>query len=476
MAIDIIVPRLGWSMEEGAFCRWLKQDGEQVREGDGLFELEGDKATQVVESFDAGILHIPIDGPKPGDIVKVGQLLGLLLAKNEPLPTTKTTTGPSENQAAGAHSPAAGLAEASPVPGKRVFQARGQTMPDRVQGSPSLRRLARERGVDVRSLLPDAVIAQPSTEPPAARSQSDARNGTMTVATVDKIRISPRAARLASQLGIPIEGIVGTGKDGRIRERDVQAASGSAKSSSLAHNGAASVAGGAGDAKAAPISALRRTIANRMMAAAHQAAAVTLTSQADASELVSFRQDFKRTQTDRGIMAPSFTALFTKLAAAALSQHPALLQQWSNDELITPQGLHVSVAVDTPHGLVTPVIRDVAARSLLDVSNELTALAERARRRQLTTEQMQDGVFTVSSLGAFRVDAFTPILNPPQTAILGVGRIHEAPVVKDGGLAVGNVVSLSLTFDHRVIDGAPAAAFLTTLCEAIERPMPWLIT
>jgi pyruvate dehydrogenase E2 component (dihydrolipoamide acetyltransferase) len=213
-----------------------------------------------------------------------------------------------------------------------------------------------------------------------------------------------------------------------------------------------------------------------MISTDNKSAAVTKTSQAYASELVNFRQDFKRTQAERGITAPSFTALFTKLAAAALNQHPALLQQWSGDELVTPQGLHISIAVDTPQGLVTPVIRDVAARSLLDVSHELAELAELARGRQLTSEQMQSGVFTVSSLGAYRVDAFTPILNPPQAAILGVGRIHEAPVVKEGGLAVGNVVALSLTFDHRVIDGAPAAAFLTTLCEAIERPMPWLIT
>jgi pyruvate dehydrogenase E2 component (dihydrolipoamide acetyltransferase) len=277
---------------------------------------------------------------------------------------------------------------------------------------------------------------------------------------------------------IPVQDVVGTGKDGRIRERDVRAAATTAARRASNGNGAAQLSSNptADVAGAVPITALRRTIADRMMTAVHQAAAVTLTSQVDASELVSFRQDFKRTQSERGMAAPSFTALFTKLAAAALVKHPAVLQQWSNHELITPQGLHVSVAVDTPHGLVTPVIRNVDARSLLDVSRELAELAELARGRQLMAEQMQGGVFTVTSLGAYRVDGFTPILNPPQSAILGIGRIHEAPVVKDGALTVGNVVSLSLTFDHRVIDGAPAAAFLTTLCEAIERPMPWLIT
>jgi pyruvate dehydrogenase E2 component (dihydrolipoamide acetyltransferase) len=476
MAIDIVVPRLGWSMEEGSFCRWLKQDGEKVREGDGLFELEGDKATQVVESFDAGILHIPAQGPKPGDTVKVGQVLGLLLAKNEQPPADTSGPGSTEKPAARAHNPEAGANATSSVASERAFQPRAQATSESVQGSPTIRRLARERGVDVRSLMPGAAIAPSPAEFSVARNTSGASNDTPVRQAGAKIRISPRAARLAGKLGIAVEGIAGAGKDGRIRERDVMAASADANLSPSNRNGVAPAAASADNVVAAPISALRRTIANRMMAAAHQAAAVTLTSQADASELVNFRQDFKRTQAERGITAPSFTALFTKLAAAALGQHPALLQQWSNDELVTPQGLHISVAVDTPLGLMTPVVRDVAARSLLDIANELVELAERARGRQLTSEQMQGGGFTVSSLGAYRVDAFTPILNPPQTAILGVGRIHQAPVVKDGGFAVGNVVSLSLTFDHRVIDGAPAAAFLTTLCEAIERPMPWLIT
>jgi pyruvate dehydrogenase E2 component (dihydrolipoamide acetyltransferase) len=485
MAIDIIVPRLGWSMEEGTFCRWLKQDGDLVREGDSLFELEGDKATQAVESFDAGILHIAEKGPKPGDAVKVGQVLGTLLSKNESAPSganasdhpartiSEITSGINR---ATTSTPTTDAAESRAA--TNVFRPRPTRAPDQLQASPSIRRLARQRGLELETAvltssylrvpaqLPDNRQLSPGALQSVARSQGGRQ----------KLRISPRAARLATQLGVTVENIAGTGRNGRIRERDVEAAS--ANASMATGNVAATSEKDARDhiGTTVALSPLRRTIAERMMLAAHQAAPVTLTSQTDVSELVEFRNDFKRTQVERGRPSPSFTAMFVKLAAAALTKHPELLQQWAIDKLIAPEGLHISVAVHTSQGLMTPVIRDVATRSLLDVSQELAALAELARARKLTLPQMQGGVFTVSSLGGYRVDAFTPILNSPQTAVLGVGRIGDTPVVRQGALAVSQTVTLSLTFDHRVVDGAPAASFLTNLCEIMERPMPWLLT
>jgi pyruvate dehydrogenase E2 component (dihydrolipoamide acetyltransferase) len=172
---------------------------------------------------------------------------------------------------------------------------------------------------------------------------------------------------------------------------------------------------------------------------------------------------------------PGYTELFVKLSAAALQKHPVLLDQWIDERIAPPDGIHIAVAVATPHGLVTPVIRDAPHLSLRELSGTFAQLVELARTQRLSVEQMRGGAFTVSSLGGYRVDAFTPILNPPQTAILGVGRISEQPVVREKQLAVAEVVSLSLTFDHRVVDGAPAAAFLTTLCEMIERPLGWLL-
>ncbi|HMO83377.1 MAG TPA: dihydrolipoamide acetyltransferase family protein [Lacipirellulaceae bacterium] len=282
--------------------------------------------------------------------------------------------------------------------------------------------------------------------------------------------VTPRARRAARVLHVDPESIEGTGRHGRVRETDVRkAASSSAGSRSPLQQSESVVAG-------EPITPLRRVIAQRMMHASHETAPVTLTARADVTELVRFRDECKRTSAERGLQAPSYTALTVKLAAAALEKHPAVMGQWIDERIVKPQGIHIAVAVDTIHGLMTPVVHNVPSLSLRELSEELAKLIEQARERRLSAEQMQGGTFTVSSLGGYRVEAFTPILNPPQTAIVGVGRIAKQPVVREGQIAVGDVLSLSLTFDHRVVDGAPAAAFLTTLCDILENPLAWILT
>jgi pyruvate dehydrogenase E2 component (dihydrolipoamide acetyltransferase) len=410
MSIEIIVPRLGWSMDEGTFSRWLKQEGELIREGDELFELEGDKATQVVESFDSGILHIAANGPQPGDTVKVGDVLGHLHSRASGIPTTNPTT---------------------------AVKPEVTEQPDTAMG-------------------PISIV--PSN--PAASHKTTHIRG--------RRAVTPRAARVAAALGVNTEVVLGTGKDGRIRECDVRRV-GESTHDSDAVESTPQVAPVAGT----PIALNRRIIAERMIAASQQSAAVTLMASADASALIGLREECKRTQPDCRI--PSYTGLFVKLSAAALEKHPPCRAQWINNSIVMPEGIHVSVAVDTPQGLVTPVIRDVVSLPLCKLSEQLGELIELARARRLSPEQMQGGIFTVSNLGMSRVEAFTPILNSPQTMILGVGRIVTAPVVRNGEITAGQVVSLSLTFDHRVIDGAPAAAFLTTLCELIESPLAWLV-
>ncbi len=410
MSIEIIVPRLGWSMDEGTFSRWLKQEGELVREGDELFELEGDKATQVVESFDAGILRIAPNGPQPGDTVKVGDVLGHL-----------------HPQATGARSASTEPPAAPVVTPKSVAAAKTPTSTSSAQKIPASKATPQRHGA-----------------------------------------VTPRASRVAAELGVSTHNVTGTGKNGRVRECDVRRAA----PTSAQPNEAEAICQPP-PAAGQPISQTRRVIAERMLAASQQTAPVTLIAQADASELVSFREDCKRTQPDRRI--PSYTGLFVKLSAAALEKHPSCRAQWVGESIVTPEAIHVSVAVDTPHGLVTPVLRDVPSLPLCELSEQLAALIELARLRRLSPEQMQGGIFTVSSLGASRVEAFTPILNRPQTMILGIGRIAPTPVVKDGAIVASEMVTLSLTFDHCVIDGAPAASFLTTLCEVIESPLPWLL-
>jgi pyruvate dehydrogenase E2 component (dihydrolipoamide acetyltransferase) len=200
-----------------------------------------------------------------------------------------------------------------------------------------------------------------------------------------------------------------------------------------------------------------------MLAAAQQTAAVTLTASADATELVKLREQYRTGATDSAAKIPSYTALLVKLVSEALGRHPNLLHQWTGEGIEAPNGVHIAIAVDTPSGLMTPVLRDVPTLSLAQISVRLSDLISRARDRRLLPEELQGGTFTLTNLGGYRVDAFTPLLNLPQSSILGVGRIAPQPVVVEGCVEVRDRVTLSLTFDHRAADGAAAAALLTTI-------------
>ena len=436
MAIEIVVPRLGWSMEEGVFGEWLKQPGEEVLPGDMLFVLEGEKAAQEVESFDGGVLSIPEGSPQPGDTVQVGQLLGYLLAAGEAAPVELPSR------------PA--VADAEPA----------------VAG-PAVRQLARDLDVDLQAVrgtgsggrISAADVRQAAQDTAPVRSpQSDSNRR--------RVAISPRARRVARELGVDWSEIVGTGRTGRIRECDVRAAVDRLPATSgMTHDDSGSCA---------RVSSLRKTIAQRMSAAAAQTAAVTLHTEADATNLVNLRDQF-RSAGDAGEAAPGYNDILVKLTSLVLGRHPDLQSQWREGELWIPQGVHIAIGVDTEQGLLAPVIRDVPSHSLRQLAVETRRLAEKARDGTLAVDEMRGGTFTITNLGSFGVDAFTPIINLPQSAILGVGRIRQLPVVVGEQVLPRFVISLSLTFDHRVHDGGPAARFLNTLREVIEQPGPWLI-
>lgn len=429
MAHPITVPRLGWSMEQGTFLGWKKKDGDFVRAGEVLFELEGEKAAQEIESLDSGILRIPPDAPKEGAVVPVGALLGYLVAEGETIPLTQSSSQ---------DTPSAQPAEMQ------------KAIPRQPVASPAVRRRARELGVNLSSLAGAAnggrVTAEDirtftSTAPPTARS---------------RVVASPRARRVAKELGVDWKALAGSGKSGRIRERDVLAA---------AQNGTGS------RTQRIPLSPRRRTIAARMAASIQQTAPVTLTTRADATNLVTFRNQFKTGGAD---IIPTYTDLFVKLSAAALLQHPLLLARWKEDYLELPAGIHIGIAVDCDEGLMVPVIRNVPALSLPELAQRSRELVDRARAGSLKADELQGGVFTITNLGAFGIDAFTPIINLPETAILGVGCIRREPAVVDDQIVPREQVALSLTFDHRIVDGAPAARFLQTIRDAVENPSTWL--
>ncbi len=245
---------------------------------------------------------------------------------------------------------------------------------------------------------------------------------------------------------------------GRIRESDVRAAAPRSSAGQII-----------------PFTPVRRLIAERMAAGAQTTAPVTLTIRADATNLVHLREQFKASAAPPYTVVPSYTDFILKLAATALYKHPMLNSSWTPDGIRVSKGIHIGIAVDTEAGLMVPVVRDVPALGLRQVAAVCRELIELARTRRLKPEQMQGGTFTVTNLGLYGIDAFTPILNLPQCAVLGVGRIYREPAVHNEQIVPRDRLTLSLTFDHRIVDGAPAARFLDTLRQYIEQPGPLLI-
>jgi pyruvate dehydrogenase E2 component (dihydrolipoamide acetyltransferase) len=475
MAIEITIPPLGWSADDGVFSGWLKNDGDQIKPGDELFSLEGEKATQEIESFDAGTLRILPTGPKVGDKVAVGVVIGYLVAPGEELPTGGASSLASEQTATAVES------QAEPA------------SPSRSHATPAMRRLARSLGVDLRHVTgtgpggqitaEDVRRGQPaiaetsvSAEPLAIAASQHAANfngipSATDVPSNDKLAASPRARRVAAELGIDWTVLQGSGRTGRIRERDVRASVGRAVAPAAAQSApAARIAG----SQKLPVTTLRRTIAARMLESAQSTASVTLTTTFDVTNLVNLRNQFKQLSQVGSVDVPSYTDFLAKLVAAALAEHPLLNSRWNEDHIEVIPSVHIGIAVDTEAGLVVPVLRDVASLRLAEVVARSRDLVDRARKRKLSAEEMQGGTFTITNLGAMGIDAFTPIINFPQAAILGVGRIRREPTVVDNQIAIRDVISMSLSFDHRIVDGAPAARFLQMLGELVKNPGPCL--
>jgi pyruvate dehydrogenase E2 component (dihydrolipoamide acetyltransferase) len=457
MAFEITIPRLGWSMEEGTFVRWLKQDGDTISPGDPLFELEGEKAAQDVEAVDAGVLRISPESPKPGAIVAVGTVIGYLTAAGEAVPASRCVVSGSitaqDAQFVSGHSADSGSMADPTVQGAVTPAA-----------PPSVRRMARERGIDlthVKGSGPAGRIfaSDLHLDAPCDGSLSSAKNAAVA---------SPRARRVAKELGIDWTGLSGSGRNGRVRERDVRASAGSPIENAAPVGKLRSV-----EVRGTEIALTRhrRAVADQMVRSRQTTAPVTITTRIDATNLVSLRQQFK---TDAAT-APSYTDIVVKLVSIALADHRMLMAQWSDDQLIVPEVINIGIAVDTDAGLLVPVIRNVPSLTLVELSNVSTKLIAQARAGLLKLNDIQGGVFTVTNLGAYGIDAFTPIINPPETAILGLGQIRRDPAVVENQIIPRDQMTLSLTFDHRIVDGAPAARFLQSVRQALESPSAWLL-
>jgi pyruvate dehydrogenase E2 component (dihydrolipoamide acetyltransferase) len=404
-------------MEEAAFVEWIKKDGDEVKAGEPLFAIETDKAVQEIESLDAGILRLTANSPKKEDKVRVGDVLAYLVAVGESTPTQATKEGSPQTEGH-VGPPLAG------VP---------------LQGRPS------------------------TSEGPTKNSSQQLYGNKVSTGR----SVSPRAARRAMQEGVDLRAVQGTGKDGRVRESDVVAAKQGKAAPTQAASAPVAPAVPSIPGRGEKMTTLRRTIADRMHRSKTITAPVTLTTRVDAGALVALREGLKAKAGGNSV--PAYGDIIMREVAQALLEHPALNARWEEDHIRFPDSVNIGFAVDTEAGLVVPVVRDASKRALPELADLTRDLAERAKARRLSAEEMTGGTFTITNLGMAGIDGFTPIINWPECAVLGVGRITKEPVVKGAQVVIGDRLWLSLTFDHRIVDGAPAARFLEALRGRIER-------
>lgn len=439
MPTDVVMPKLGLNMSEGAILEWLKQEGDPVKQGDLLFVVETDKITTESEAPVEGILAKIL--VEEGEIVPVATSVAIIVAEGEELSDNDTVM------------PSAKLRSYSaPQEAASVFEKTGSDTADVVLASPAAKRLAWDRGLDLSSISGTGRFGS------VKRVDVEQYLGKQEQAAPSKILASPVAKRLAKAHGINLASIEGTYRRGRITQDDVQRVidKGQKDEHSIP------------DGDIIPIEGVRATIADRMSSSQQQTAQVTLFTEVDATSLVNLRQAYKRVASSADVKVPSYNALLIIIVAKALREHPRMNARQEGEVIRLLKDINVGLAIDTDRGLLVVVVKDADQKSAHELESELAGLGERADLGTSTLDDLTGGTFTITNLGQFGIDRFTPIINPPEMGILGTGQIIEKPVMVDGEVHGRPMITLSLTFDHRLIDGAPAARFLQRIAQLIN--------
>ncbi len=410
MATEIKLPRLGQGMEAGTIVRWLKSEGEQVQKGEPLYELDTDKVTQEVEADASGVLlKISVaEGEVPvGQTIAVIGEEGEQVSSPEPEPETEVDEEPQE--------------EGSRAPARDDERERGK----RASSNGS------EQVTEIK-------------EPTRAEG---------------RVKASPLARRIARERGIDLASLSGTGPEGRIVAEDVERAA-TAPAVTV-------VADRTGDVERVPLTSLRKTIARRMTEA-WQAPAFQISMSADMTRAVELRERLLERAGDG--VRPSYNDILIKVSAAALMRHRDVNARFADDAIELLPSADIGIAVAVPNGLIVPIVRACEVKSIEQIAAESRELVTRTREGKLRQEDLEGGSFTISNLGMYGVEQFVAVLNPPQAAILAVGAMEERVVVRDGELEVRPLMNLTLTCDHRSLDGATAAQFLRTVKDFLEEP------
>jgi pyruvate dehydrogenase E2 component (dihydrolipoamide acetyltransferase) len=436
------MPKWGLTMKEGKVARWLKGEGDTVEAGEPLFEVETDKITNSVEAPASGVLA-QIVVPE-GEVAPVQAVVAIIAAPGET--PAKVEAGAVAPEDAAAPAAAAGAdAPAAPAPAQEGGFVRAM---------PAARRLARELGIDL------------------AAVSGTGRDGAVTAKDVqaaadapfEGINASPKAIEFARKKGVDLSQVAGTGEDGRITKADIL----------RAMNPAAEAPAPAARAEAAdtivPMEGVRKLIADNMQASLQSAAQLSVFVEADVTGMVALRAALLERNKRNPDYRMSYNDIISYAVCRALRRHPIMNSTLQDDGIHLHEHVNLGVAVSIKNGLIVPNVKRADTYGLEELRDKVRDVAGRARKGGLDMDEISGGTFTISNVSMLGVDGFTPILNPPETGILGVGRIVEKPAVKDGEICVRSMMTLSLTFNHMTTDGAPAMTFLRELADMLETP------
>jgi pyruvate dehydrogenase E2 component (dihydrolipoamide acetyltransferase) len=455
MSVPFAMPKLGLTMEEATILAWLVPDGAVVTAGTLVLRIETDKVETDVEVPSGGVLR---QQGQVGGTYRCGEPLGTIESADGPVPGSEDLVAPAGPAAAGT----------------------GTTAPGRLIASPNARRVARELGVDLRAIrgsgpggriVSEDVEASVSDDASAPTADAITPDAGEPVAVVGGVPASPAAAQLADLLGVQLSDVRPSAPDGRVSRQDVAdhvrstLAGGPPAAASVPAAASARPSSAAVTPSTVPLTGMRGTIARRMHASLQQMAQLTLTMDVDMDALWA-----ERDALGGDGVAPGFTAYVIAACARALRTHPIVNSTVTDAGIELLDDIHIGMATAVPGGLVVPVVRHADRLRLEAIGAETVRLAAAARTGALSLADLEGGTFAVTSLGMYGVDAFTPVINPPNAAILGVGRIRDEVAWSGDGFRRARRMTLSLTWDHRVLDGAPAAEFCRSVKAHLEAP------
>jgi pyruvate dehydrogenase E2 component (dihydrolipoamide acetyltransferase) len=455
MAEDLFIPKLGQTVEEVTLLNWLVKDGDKVEQGQEVLEVETDKAVFNVEAVESGYIHI---GPyKAGQIVPVLEIVALIGEKDEifKAPINLSTVVQKEEilKEEGFSSPKQVL--------KKGVSAEVSISDQKLFSSPRARKMAKEKSVDYKSV--------PATGGGGIR----VRESDVITYLSQTFKASPIAQKMADDAGLDLHSVTASGPRGEITRADVELAlARRLKPTQTTTSSQISVSPllDMEIAERLPLKGVRGVIADRMGVSSRTTARVTLFMDADVTDFVILREKLKAEHETEWGFAPGYNDLLAKASACALRRFPYMNARLNGDSIERLSKVNIGIAVDAEKGLYVPVIRDVDQKDLYTVGAELRQHVEEVRGGKIMPEALSGGTFTITNLGVYDIDGFTPVINLPEAAILGVGRITPKPVVREEKIVIRKILTLSLAFDHRLVDGAPAAKFLQYIKELIETP------